>query len=252
MSFILDALKKSETERQRQSGPALFEVKTASPRSRLPAWAIAVGALLAMNLAIVAWALLRSPHEADSAPEPAAKAVAAPAASGAASEPASGPAPGAPAATRSAAVQPLPGETLASRAPPLLLESAGEALDAGPLADDSEQAGAASVRAETARASTMKPALETGGIIAPDAAGGASSAAGLPTRDDVLARGVQLPELRLDLHVYAAQSGGRFVLLNMRRLREGESLPDGVRVESITMEGAVLSYRGTRFLLQRE
>jgi general secretion pathway protein B len=240
MSFILDALKKSETERQRQSGPALFEVKIASPRSRLPAWAIAVGALLAMNLAIVAWALLRSPHEADSAPEPAAKAVAAPAASGA------------PAATRSAAAQPLPGETLASRAPPLLLESAGEALDAGPLADDSEQAGAASVRAETARASTMKPALETGGIIAPDAAGGASSAAGLPTRDDVLARGVQLPELRLDLHVYAAQSGGRFVLLNMRRLREGESLPDGVRVESITMEGAVLSYRGTRFLLQRE
>jgi len=32
MSFILDALKKSETDRQRQATPALFEVKVAAPR----------------------------------------------------------------------------------------------------------------------------------------------------------------------------------------------------------------------------
>ena len=30
MSFILDALKKSESDRQRQSAPALFEVKVAA------------------------------------------------------------------------------------------------------------------------------------------------------------------------------------------------------------------------------
>ena len=35
MSFILDALKKSETDRQRQASPALFEVKVAAPRFRL-------------------------------------------------------------------------------------------------------------------------------------------------------------------------------------------------------------------------
>ena len=40
MSFILDALKKSETDRQRQSAPALFEVKVAAPRRRFPLWAI--------------------------------------------------------------------------------------------------------------------------------------------------------------------------------------------------------------------
>ena len=34
MSFILDALKKSENERQKASGPALFEVKVAPPASR--------------------------------------------------------------------------------------------------------------------------------------------------------------------------------------------------------------------------
>src|ERR1700733_8101801 len=61
MSFILDALKKSESDRQRQSGPALFEVKVAPPRTRLPLWAIAIAALLAVNLGIVMWMLLRHP-----------------------------------------------------------------------------------------------------------------------------------------------------------------------------------------------
>ena len=61
MSFILDALKKSETDRQRQNGPALFEVRVAPPRSGLPLWAIGLAVLLAVNLVIVAWVLLRKP-----------------------------------------------------------------------------------------------------------------------------------------------------------------------------------------------
>src|ERR1700721_1329168 len=61
MSFILDALKKSESDRQRQSGPALFEVKVAPPRTGLPPWAMAVAALLVVNLGIVMWMLWRHP-----------------------------------------------------------------------------------------------------------------------------------------------------------------------------------------------
>src|SRR5262249_33294956 len=59
MSFILDALKKSESDRQRQSGPALFEVKVAPPRYRFPVWAIAIVALLVINMVIVGWMLVR-------------------------------------------------------------------------------------------------------------------------------------------------------------------------------------------------
>src|SRR5580765_6063279 len=59
MSFILDALKKSESDRQRQSGPALFEVRVAPPRTRLPLWAVAIALLLLVNLGIVMWMLLR-------------------------------------------------------------------------------------------------------------------------------------------------------------------------------------------------
>ena len=61
MSFILDALKKSENDRQRQSSPALFEVKVAAPRRNFPTWAIGLAVLLAINLALLLWFVLREP-----------------------------------------------------------------------------------------------------------------------------------------------------------------------------------------------
>ena len=60
MSFILDALKKSELERQRQSVPGLVDSGVARPRPRLPAWAIALGLLLAVNLLVLLFVLMRS------------------------------------------------------------------------------------------------------------------------------------------------------------------------------------------------
>src|SRR3569833_2806035 len=71
MSFILDALKKSETDRQRQTGPALFEVKVAPPKAGFPVWAIAIVVLLVINMVIVAWLLLRhqAKTEADTQPQ---------------------------------------------------------------------------------------------------------------------------------------------------------------------------------------
>ena len=76
MSFILDALKKSENDRQRQSSPALFEVKVAAPRRRFPPWAIALGALFGVNILVLLWFLLRQPE----APAAATSAAQAPAA----------------------------------------------------------------------------------------------------------------------------------------------------------------------------
>src|SRR5438034_11443194 len=60
MSFILDALKKSELERQRQSVPGLVDSGTPRPRPRLPVWAIALGLLLAVNLLVLLFVLTRS------------------------------------------------------------------------------------------------------------------------------------------------------------------------------------------------
>ena len=75
----------------------------------------------------------------------------------------------------------------------------------------------------------------------------------VPTYDQAAsAPGANLPELKLDLHAYAANPSDRFVFLNMVKLKEGQSSPAGVRVEAITPDGAVLSWQGSKFFLQRQ
>jgi general secretion pathway protein B len=64
MSFILDALKKAESERSRASGPVLVDVRIAAPRRRLPAWAWALGLVLRANLGVLAWLVSRKPAAA--------------------------------------------------------------------------------------------------------------------------------------------------------------------------------------------
>jgi general secretion pathway protein B len=80
-----------------------------------------------------------------------------------------------------------------------------------------------------------------------------ATASGVPLYQDVSATlGARVPQLRLDLHVFAAHPQDRFVMINMHKLREGDTLPEGVHVDSITPEGAVLSYNGSKFLLPRD
>jgi hypothetical protein len=61
-----------------------------------------------------------------------------------------------------------------------------------------------------------------------------------------------LPELHLDVHVYATKAGDRFVYINMRKYHEGSSLPEGPVVEHIRRDGVVLNYQGLRFILPRQ
>jgi general secretion pathway protein B len=239
MSFILDALKKSETDRQRQASPALFEVKVAAPRRRFPAWAAALAALLAINVAALAWVLLRP-----SAPvEPAAATNTTPPAAAAA------PAAGNPAQPGMVTVPatvtiPTTVQIPISSAPSVSV--GGPAIETPPVSEEPLLEGHEPAVPPDYDASDYRPAItpaQAGAIAA------ARRSGQLPSRDEVLAQGGQLPELRLDLHVYAANPADRFVFINMRKLREGEALPEGVRVEQITPNGVDLSYQGRRFAL---
>jgi general secretion pathway protein B len=60
-----------------------------------------------------------------------------------------------------------------------------------------------------------------------------------------------LPELSIDLHIYADDPAKRAVFINGRRYQQGAVLAEGPTVEEITREGAILRYRGQRFLLPR-
>jgi len=59
MSFILDALRKSELERQRQNGPSIAELPVARDDRRLPWALLAIGLLLAVNVGVLLFFLLR-------------------------------------------------------------------------------------------------------------------------------------------------------------------------------------------------
>ncbi len=60
MSFILDALKKSETERQQTGSTEFTAVPTSPTRQSVPRWLLVVGFLLAINLIVLIGLLLRS------------------------------------------------------------------------------------------------------------------------------------------------------------------------------------------------
>jgi len=256
MSFILEALKKSESERQRQSGPALFEVKVAPPRSRFSLWVSIIGALLAVNLFGVGFLLLRSSNARAPAPTHVAAATtpfAAPSAI-AASPPspamAALPAAGPPAAASGTVATAVPTPPPAAGAAPAPSVAASNPATAAPAASDSGLARAGEVDAGGERADDLAPAVEP--RRAPSSSGVIrETASGLPSYQDAAATpGANFPDLRLDLLTYSARPDERFVFINMTKLREGEASPQGVRVETINPDGVVLSYRGTRFLLQ--
>jgi general secretion pathway protein B len=75
----------------------------------------------------------------------------------------------------------------------------------------------------------------------------AESTAALPNLSDL---GGELPQLRLDLHVFADRPASRYALINMHMVHEGDVLPEGPTVLEIYRDGVELSYRGTQFMLR--
>ncbi|MFC1605363.1 general secretion pathway protein GspB [Pseudomonadota bacterium] len=56
---------------------------------------------------------------------------------------------------------------------------------------------------------------------------------------------------RLDLHAYSEEPQNRFILVNLKKYREGERLESGLVLEEILPDGMVMSYRGERFLVEK-
>lgn len=210
MSFILDALKKSEIERQRQSVPGLIDTTQVRRRSRLPAWAIALGVLLAINLLVLTFFVLTRKSAPAHAPQ-------------------SAQAPPAPAITAE---------------PPRHFSP----LDAAPVF-----APEIPVAAEPNGAPAVVHHARRTEPLLTDADVGPESQEILPSMSEINLTGSQaLPELHLDVHVYATKPSERFVYINMRKYHEGATLQEGPAVERIRRDGVVLNYQGLRFILPRQ
>jgi len=243
MSFILDALKKAEAERQRQSGPTLLEVRVSSPRQRWPLWTLILGALLAINMILL---LLFALHK------PAAPLAGAPSAPPAPVASAAGPAPVA------SATGPAGASGAAASAPTASATAAETGAAVGQGASAPLQSGAALAAAASAAvaAGAENPADDQPAV---DARGGGSAGSSVAADSEPInpvdlpslaELGADIPDLRLDLHVYAERRADRYALINMHKVHEGDVLPEGPRVLQIFHDGVALSYRGKQFMLR--
>ncbi len=61
----------------------------------------------------------------------------------------------------------------------------------------------------------------------------------------------QLPELAVTIHVYSPEESQRILFINNREYRRGDQVQDGLRVEEVIPDGALLSLHGERFKLRR-
>lgn len=261
MSFILDALKKSENERQRKVGPSLADVHVRPAETNRPWWAYAIAALLLINLGVLIVALARN-HAAVQPQTPAAASApsssvenshsqtAMPVDSVSQSQAASvTPPPAAPERTpptTNAAVHSLAEEagvpandmTEPYDAPNPSLAAAARPPEGPPMVRPIEAPSVAPANTTPTFASRTQPSKQADEI--------------LPTASDLIASGKQLPELHLDIHVHSPNPAERFVFINMHKYVEGQSLSEGPTVERITPEGVILNQNGLRFLLPRQ
>ncbi len=212
MSFILDALKKSETDRQQQSSSEFAAVPTSPETPSVPRWMWVAGILLTVNLAVLIGLLLR--------PDPVLTQVATPsiAATNAPSpEPADPP--------------PSFREKLAAARLDLPTEQKNESIDTSvETPPDPVRPVLISQNPEAIPAADLYPSIQE------------YRASGSST----------LPDLHLDIHVYSTKPGDRFVFINMAKLREGSQLAEGPVITEITPQGVVLEHQGQLFLLARD
>lgn len=220
MSFILDALRKSEHERQRSAVPGLSQVPLAAPQPQLPRWALGViGVLVAAVLVIGGawWQSSRAPVEVASSP---------------------------PAATVERGVElpaPAPRNTAPQQAAPSRVPVSDQSSLSAAAASSTGGSGGSAVE-NVAPALSPPPRLTN----LPD------DSVTLPSVTVLAAEGVAVPPLRLELHAFSAQPRDRFVFINGRKYVEGDRLVEGPTLVAIEPTGAVLTHAGRRFMLVQE
>jgi len=272
MSILLDALKRSESQRELGSVPTLQTNTDAPPMAggQVPSWANAVMVLLASVL--MTWLGLQQFRLPDEAPEP------------------------------TMAQQPVAADTENE------IEGMGAKATSAPGAErksilptftgakvlNSDRANAAKAKAELEAAAEAE-AKQAAGQRVRDyeaaeqiaAAPTASTVSSEPTRDNAIRQSdlasIEIPrrdqavsstaaeeyepemisywqvpeamreglsDLRISVLVFAEQPENRFVLLNGQRVREGEELDNGLLLEEIRRDRAIFSYRNYRFYLK--
>ena len=247
MSYILEALKRADAERQRGGVPGLHAQTGSGVTAVEPGhaggrpWLLA-GAALALLLigGAVAWWWRAGPVATSVV------------VSGAPALPVASGAPALPVASGAPALPPMPGPVTAAPALRATAAPAAAVLRA-PTAAVLPAPAAAMLPAPAVALDAAAPAAPTPATAA-TAAAVAAPVAAVPERllqlgelPDALRREVGL--LNPGGSIYAEQASARMVILNGQVFREGDLLAAQLRVEQIRPRSVVLSLRGQRFEL---
>ncbi len=241
MSFILDALRKSEAARRRSEAPDLFATMPAAPEparthASWPLWLL--GAVAALSLTATLWLLAQRmpetpkvPPIADTAAQAAPRSASIDNDTIAAPDPATTSTPVMPASVPASVPEPSP---TTAQAPP---------LDRTPPVAATLPPPATPLTSPTRE--PPEPPPEPADIPPPLPPAG--SAVTLAELDPAVRK--LLPPLKLSMHLWNETAAQRFVILDGQRLREGDLLGELV-IERITREGAVLVWRGGQLRIE--
>jgi len=284
MSILLQALRKSEEQRQLGQAPSIHSPSADGPASTAPgpAWIPAVlVAVSALAMAWFGWEQYRAPDTlTNAASQPALAEAAAPTGQEALEPegmPANEAASHAPAADSE-------GDSTRVRKPGLIAAPSGRTPVESFQAEDAAQTPGAAAAAPPGRprgsranqavreytaAPGGSPPAAVSGSSSPDTPG-TNDMAAVPTADASgervaaaphqpepityweLPQSVRdsMPEMRITVLVYAEQPENRFLLIGGQRLLEGEEFESGMLLQEIRRGGAVFVYRNYRFLVK--
>ena len=256
MSYILDALRKADAERERGSipdlhaQPVLRGSNAAAPVASARVWIGVAAAASVIALGAVGWALLTRDAPRDTvAVVPAVAPVAAPVAAPA-SAPALAPAP--------AAVSAVPAVPAVAAPPPLTVPAPFPANSPSPAAVQPPRAPATPTVTPRSTAANLPPA-EAPRPVARKPAAAAPAAAAEPLAakaseprlytlaelpDDIRR---ELPALAIGGAMYSESPASRMLIINGQIFHERDKLSPNLTLVQIKLKSAVLEYRGYRY-----
>lgn len=220
MSYILDALRKADAQRERSRLPGLqaqpHAAGSAAPTAARGAWAMAGAALVLGFGGFAAWQSMRG----EPPPAPVADAALL------AQTPAVAPVPPPPGPAPAAQILPPAPPPLPAPAPAPVLAKAA-APDAQPPAPATAPIGKAAAPARSASAVAAAPGAADGAVSSrvPDGA----------------------PALAVSGGVWSQNPAQRLLIVNGQVFNEGSELAPGVRLEEVKQHRAVLDFRGQRY-----
>jgi general secretion pathway protein B len=220
MSYILEALKKSDQQRQRGATPTLqvAQVTVAAPKRPMFIYYGLLAAVLLGAGIMIGWLRPWQPEQ----PPPETEPIAAPA--------------------------PL-------TAPPEMLSKTAQEFPAPNLTQAGQPAPVAGAMkpnnpalASSATPSVVAPIPDKSMPEKPASLAGVAQEQNAITFDELpLPIQREIPAMTVQLHAYSSIPSERLVSINSIRLREGGSLMLGLRLEQITPDGMIFSYKGYRF-----